>query len=326
MRGSEYFEEISAGAISPQMPPCKAIIINVGNKKEICTCLKELYSSLNYKVYLVNVTSAKLKQTLERCAEAGIVAIVNCSKELPGANIWNPQQQKYAAALVSPDSNSCAPFLEDNNLHTFSNIGFQGYRYDPAILSQLQARYFEDMRLGTIRENITLCEPLVRDADYAFIDMRSVRYSDFPYSNSANPNGLYAEEICTIARYIGLAKSLKAVFIYGLPSTAELLTVCNKLVAETIWHLCEGIASNIPEDPANEEIEECFQKNIVSMGENGENITFITSCTTHRWWMEIPVKENSSTYIPCSIEDYKTACNGEVPLKWLFFYQKYAFL
>ncbi len=338
MKGTQYFEEISAGAISPQMPSCKAIIINVGNRKGITDSLKELYSAISYKVYVVNVTAAKLKATLKRCADAGVVAIVNCGSNLPAAGEWHPGKA-YSAALVSPNSYDTATedikesdytpniinqILSDEYAEGFSNIGYQSYRYNPQVLGKLQSRYFEHMRLGALRSNITLCEPLVRDCHYAFIDMRAVRYSDYPSGINSNPNGLYAEEICTIARYIGLGSSLKIVFLFGLENDSKQPTICNKLVAETIWHLCEGIASNIPEDPINEEFEDYFSKKVVSMGDNGENITFITSSTTQRWWMEIPVNKNNTRYIPCSLEDYKVACKGEVPLKWLFFYQKYA--
>ncbi len=338
MKGTQYFEEISAGAISPQMPSCKAIIINIGNRKGITGSLQELYSALNYKIYVVNITAAKLKATLKRCAEAGVVAIVNCGTELPSASVWHPGKA-YSAALVSPNSydtdieetdnsNYCHNIINqifaDEYVAGFSNIGYQSYRYNPQILNKFQTRYFEHMRLGALRSNITLCEPLVRDCNYAFLDMRAVRYSDYPSGINSNPNGLYAEEICTIARYIGLGSCLKAVFVFGMESDARQLTVCNKLVAETIWHLCEGIASNIPEDPINEGLEDYFSKKVVSMGDNGENITFITSATTQRWWMEIPVNKEDIQYIPCSLEDYRVACKGEVPLKWLFFYQKYA--
>lgn len=338
MKGTQYFEEISAGAISPQMPSCKAIIINIGNRKGITESLQELYSALNYKIYVVNITAAKLKATLKRCAEAGVVAIVNCGNNLPPAKEWHPESE-YSASLVSPGSydtansaeggsNCCNNIinhiLSDSYTLEFSNIGYQSYRYNPQTLNRLQSRYFEHMRLGTLRSNITLCEPLVRDKDFAFIDMRAVRYSDYPSGNNTNPNGLYAEEICTIARYIGLGSRLKAVFIFGEDGNSKQLTVCNKLIAETIWHLCEGIASNILEDPANEEFEDYFAKKVVSMGDNGENITFITSITTQRWWMEVPINESITKYAPCSVEDYRVACKGEVPLKWLFFYQKYA--
>ncbi len=332
------FEEISAGAISPQMPPCKGIIINVGSNPEIIQALKELYSSTNSKIYIVTVTAAKLKATLEKCSAVGVPAIVNCAEELPAANVWHPGRE-YSATLVSAGSydiaqhdtteestgycrNIISHILSDNHVSSFSSIGYQSYMYDPRILHELHSHYFEDMRLGVLRDNITLCEPLVRDAEYAFIDMRAVRYSDYPSSNNSNPNGLYAEEICTIARYIGLGCNLKAVFIFGTARSKQ-LTVCYKLIAQTIWHLCGGIESNIPESPTNEKLEDYFSRKIVSMGDNGENITFATSGTTKRWWMEIPVNENNIKYVPCSIEDYKTACSGEVPLKWLFFYQKH---
>lgn len=323
MKGEIYFEEISAGAVSPQMPPCVAVIVNVGSQKEITACLKELYTTSTSKVYIVTVASSKLKQVLDRCAEAGIPAIVNCGEELPAVQTWHPQCE-YSAMLVSPgSSNAVTEMISDKHLQSFANIGYQGYRYDPDILQDLQNRYFEEMRLGVLRSNITLCEPLIRDAQYAFIDMRSVRYSDYPCSGSANPNGLYAEELCTVARYTGLAQNLKAVFIYGETDGEKQITICNKLIAETIWHLCEGIACNLKENPANEDIDEHFLRKIVSMGENGENISFITSCTTQRWWMEIPAKEDKNIFVPCSYTDYQTACTGEVPLRWLFFYQKY---
>lgn len=326
MRGDVYFEEISAGAISPQMPSCGAVIVNVGDKKGITNCLKELYTSTNAKVYIADIALSKLKQALDRCAEAGVPAIVNCGEELPPMQAWHPRCA-YSAVLVSPGScDTVTEMLADNLLQSFANIGYQGYRYNPDILRELQNRYFEDMRLGALRSNITLCEPLIRDAQYAFIDMRSVRYSDYPCSDLANPNGLYAEEMCTIARYAGLAKNLKAVFLFGETATEKQLTICNKLVAETIWHLCEGISSNLNENPADEDIDEHFSRKIVSMGENGENISFITSCTTQRWWMEIPAKEGKNIFVPCSYIDYQTACKGEVPLRWLFFYQKYALL
>ena len=139
-----------------------------------------------------------------------------------------------------------------------------------------------------------------------------------------NPNGMYAEEICTAARYIGLSKEIRNIFIFGQNHFEKQLTVCNKLVSEVIWHICEGIASNIAEDPDNQQSDEYFQRKMVSMGENGETITFLTSYTTKRWWMEVPSKEGKNTLVPCSINDYQCACTGEIPLRWLFFYQKQA--
>lgn len=322
------FQEISAGAISPQMPAAKAIVINIGDTKDITQSLKELYSPQEYVVYVANTTLSKLKQVLDRCLESGIPAIVNCGTNLPEPQYWHPRSA-YNAALVSPGSSSNSTpdnlenIVEDPYAHSFSFIGYQSYRCNPQTLYKLQCRYFEDMRLGVLRSDLTLCEPLTRNCQYAFIDMRSVRYSDYPFSCNANPNGLYAEELCTVARYIGLSQEIRQIFIFGENDGENSLTICNKLISEVIWHICEGIASNIIESPTDQEFESHFQKKIVSMGENGESITFTTSCTTQRWWMEVPSKEGGNIYIPCSYNDYRSACSGEIPLRWLFFYQKY---
>ena len=328
MKGNICFEEISAGAISPQMPYCKAIIINVGETKEIIPQLQELYTSQPYKVFVVNITGSKLKTTLQRCKEAGAVAIVNCGIEIPETAVWHPNAQYGGTAVLPGESNSNKGLLDfiadDPMAQSFSIIGYQGYRTDSQTLLPLQKRYFEDMRLGAVRDDLTLVEPLVRECSHAFIDMRSVRYADYPYSISANPNGLYAEELCSIARYIGMSGNLQSIFIYGENGGDVSLTVCNKLVAETIWHICEGIVCNINENPNMEEHEDYFQKKMVSLGNNGEDLSFTTSCRTGRWWMEIPSLDGKTIYVPCSANDYKIACSGEIPIRWLFFYQKYS--
>lgn len=331
MKGEDYFEKISAGAIYPQMPDCKAILINIGAQEHIIKALWELYSWNSYKIFVVNTTLSKLPKVLEKCREAGKPALVNCGEKLPGMQGILPERS-YNATLVSAgsydreDNNILSRLLADKYLTRFSHIGFQGYRYDPETMHRLKERYFEDMRLGALRDSISLCEPLIRDSEYVFLDMRSIRYSDYPYSAGANPNGLYAEEACQIARYAGLGQKLSAVFLFGELKAEKQLTVCNKLIAEIIWHICEAIAVNIIEDP-NGEVPEQYLRKIVSMGDNGQEITFITSTDTERWWMEIPAGQRKKReLIPCSALDYQTACRGEVPLRWLFFYTKYALL
>ncbi|MEG0518995.1 MAG: hypothetical protein RR555_09040 [Bacteroidales bacterium] len=332
MKGEDYFEQIPAGAISPQMPECKAILVNVQNQKHLVNELGALYSTGSYKIYVVNTTPAKLGKVLDKIREVNVPAIVNCGMEIPDLEKILPKRP-YNASLLSGESyanhNSSilAQLLNDPFLVNFNNIGFQGYRYSPQSLQKLKERYFEDMRLGIIRDDISLCEPLLRDSEYVFLDMCSIRYSDYPYSTQANPNGLYAEEACQIARYIGLGQNLSAVFIFGELKFENQIMVCTKLIAEIIWHICEGIAVNLHENPMDPISQECYLRKIVSLGGNGQDIVFITSTYSQRWWMEVSVdKGNNIKIIPCSVNDYQTACRGEVPLRWLFFYTKYAIL
>ncbi|MEF9932382.1 MAG: hypothetical protein RR770_08810, partial [Bacteroidales bacterium] len=177
MNGADYFEQIPAGAISPQMPECKAIIVNIGNQKHILESLAQLYSCASYKIYVVNTTTAKLWKVLERISEVGVPAIVNCGQDIIDIDNILPKYP-YSASLISADSYNNAKdsvldtLLNNKFLINFSNIGFQGYRYSPNVLQNLRERYFEDMRLGTIRDNISLCEPLLRDSEYTFLDLK----------------------------------------------------------------------------------------------------------------------------------------------------------
>lgn len=328
MNGDGVFEKISAGALSGAMPGCIAVIANIGGGKEIMDALQQTFPTRKSKVYVVDTSAEMLPEILNRCNGIGLPVIVNCCCNIGAALDVMPRQTPYTAAVISPGSCNLATeyILGNKYVSNAAFIGFQGYYFSPDKLEALRGRYFEELRLGALRENIALVEPLLRNAEYTFIDMKSVRYSDYPHPENTNPNGLYAEEICRIARYAGFGLKCKGIFLHSLPKEGDSM-VCSRLAAEVIWHLCEGIAANIPENPCNLEEDEHYVRKIVGMGDNGEEIVFINSYTTDRWWMEIPSSGSKEKYIvPCSASDYKTACCGEIPLRWLFFYQKFAIL
>lgn len=325
------FEKISAGAITPEILDCNAVIINLNNSGALLDALKKLNSRLKYKVFIVNSTEKKLPQVLKKCTEAGIPAIVYGGEfKTISANML---KRKCSATMVSSgyfdDDELCNmvdSFMDSDNLEEFSLIGYQGYLTDDKILNKLHDKYFQEMRLGTIRDNLSLCEPMLRDCNVHLFNLNSIRFSDFPHESNSNPNGLYAEEACSIARYMGLGMNLSEIYLYGM-NAEENNNVCNNLAAQIIWHICEGIQTNIKENPYDFEKESQFLRKIVNLGENGDEITFINSATTDRWWMEIPImKSGNNKMVPCSVTDYKAACNGELPMKWLFFYQKYSLL
>ena len=290
----------------------KVAIINIVNDECLENEFKKLFLTSNYKIDFVNISLSKLTQKLKHYSKLNIPTIVFCGKELPTLKNLLPKNA-YNASLISPGDNNdnlLLSFFNDSNLKNFSYIGYQGFRNNPDNLYKLSEKYFEGMRLGGIRDDIRLVEPLLRNAEHIFIDMRSVKYSDFPYSLDANPNGLYAEEICTIAGYIGWSEQLQTVYIYGADYDYDKLPICNKLIAEVVWHVCEGVSHNRFEQPFLE-ISNDFIKKIVSMGDQGQDITFVFSVNTHRWWMEITCLDGDNPiYIPCSEIDYKKACEG----------------
>lgn len=336
MKRGDSFEKISAGAVSSAMPKCTAILINAGGSGQVLEMLNQMHTAPSCKVYVADTSLEHLSGLLERCREAGIPAIVNCGPSLPAHPLLLPSQKPYTAAVVSADSygeladNSpdiISRIINDSYAMHAACIGFQGYYFSPDKTAGVRSRYFEQMRLGELRSNIALVEPVVRETEYTFIDFASVRYSDYPLEGHSNPNGMYAEEICQLARYIGFGTDVKGIFLYSTPADGNNAPVCNRLVAETIWHLCQGISSNIIENPAENEEDEHFIRKIITIEGNGEEIVFINSLNTDRWWMEISVPEyKKPLLVPCAATDYKSACNGEIPLRWLFFYQKYSIM
>ena len=99
---------------------------------------------------------------------------------------------------------------EPNYLFDYSNLGHQGYLTDPDTLELLQRLQFEATRLGVLLQDITSVEPTVRNADMVSIDMAAVRASDHPASSHAGPNGMTAEHLCQLSRYIGMSDRLLA--------------------------------------------------------------------------------------------------------------------
>ena len=65
MKGSECFQEISAGAISVSMPQCIAILVNVGGGKGVLPILQQMYSTRNYTVFAVDTSLEKLPRCLK---------------------------------------------------------------------------------------------------------------------------------------------------------------------------------------------------------------------------------------------------------------------
>ena len=47
------------------------------------------------------------------------------------------------------------------------------------------------------------------------------------------------------------------------------------------------------------------------------------SAATGRWWIEVPViKKNTTELLACTAADYQTACEGQVPVRWLYYYNR----
>ena len=80
----------------------------------------------------------------------------------------------------------------------------------------------------------------------------------------------------------------------------------------------EGVNCRVKDD--NFENETSYQKFIVLVDD--QELTFLKSDKTGRWWIEIPFLPNvnnklkRNTLLPCSYDDYLASCEGELPERW----------
>ena len=102
---------------------------------------------------------------------------------------------------------------------------------------------------------------------------------------------------------------------------------CSVTLRRTSAAYADGVANNIVEDPSQEfkkgKLSSQFEHKIVDFCSQGDNITFIMSVATGRWWMEVPVvKNNTAELVPCTAGDYNSATEGQVPVRWLYAYNR----
>ncbi|KPM32625.1 Arginase/agmatinase/formiminoglutamase [Croceitalea dokdonensis DOKDO 023] len=207
-----------------------------------------------------------------------------------------------------------------NNLHNFSNLGYQSYFNAQEEIDLMERLFFDAYRLGEITNDITLAEPVLRNAHLVSLDMRAVRASEMGVTTDFSPNGFDGREICAIARYAGISDKVAVFGIYEMANTS----LSAQLVAQIIWYFIEGLSFRVKEFPtANDED---FTKFTVPT--DTEELIFFKSHLTQRWWVEVPsilpehTKTNSIALLPCTQQDYLDACNQNIPERWLKAYKK----
>lgn len=213
-----------------------------------------------------------------------------------------------------------------NFLFNFTNLGYQTYYVDQPALDLMKKLFFDAYRLGTITADLKSAEPLVRNADFLSFDVSAIRAADAPGHAQASPNGFTGEQACQLMRYAALSDKLSCIGLFEYNPVFDNRGLTAQLMAQMIWYAIEGYNNRKSDFPtANSD---AFVKYIVPTADFSDGIVFLKSRKTDRWWMEVLCgNENRKKYaghyiIPCTYEDYKTACNNEIPDRWWQVYQK----
>lgn len=212
---------------------------------------------------------------------------------------------------------------EPYNLFNYATVGYQTYFNSQEEKDLMDGLYFESYRLGEISKDITLVEPVMRDANIVSVDLSSVKGSEVSVNQKFSPNGLDGKEICAIARYAGISNKVSTFGIYEYKqSPDDELTVM--LISQILWYFIEGVNFRINDDDFSDET--TYQKFITLT--DAQELVFYKSNKTGRWWIEIPFlseinnKLKRHTLLPCMHQDYLDACNDIVPDRWYKAFQK----
>ena len=179
-------------------------------------------------------------------------------------------------------------------------------------------RHSELIRIGDVRQAIYLTEPLFRDSDAAIFDISAVRQSDAPGTAIPSPNGFYGEEICLLSRYAGISDNLKIFGLFDVNPEVDIRFQTTSLAAQILWFFLEGFSQKQYETPVlSNSNSGRFTKYHVRITDLEDDMIFVKSNLTERWWIELSDENNVNIYIACSHDDYLKANRNEVPDRWV---------
>jgi len=215
-----------------------------------------------------------------------------------------------------------------NYLFNYCNIADQRYLNPPELYRMLNELHFEHFRLGDVNRDVLDAEPFLRNADLLSFDLSAIRFSDFSNAISQEPNGLYAEQACTLAYFAGFSDKLTSFGLFGLACQAQDNDQSAALVAQMVWCFLDGYSKRKGDYPIGT-IDD-YLKYTVHFDREDHEIVFFKSPNSDRWWMEVPYpaglqnKYYRHYLVPCTYSVYQNASNDEIPDLWWMTYKKLA--
>jgi formiminoglutamase len=300
--------------------PGKPKIIDLGNMKQGVTFSDTIAG-------LTDILSLLIQENLFPVIIGGSSALVPAIDKA-----LSQQKIRYTLTAVDPridfnnerkepDSFNYLNTIINNHRSTFDhyiNIGYQTYLNDQQTINRFLKRRSELVRIGDVRQAIYLTEPLFRDSDVTVFDISAVRQSDAPGTMSPSPNGFYGEEICLLSRYAGISDKLKVFGLFDVNPEFDIRSQTSGLAAQILWFFLEGFSQKQYETPVlSISNSGRFIKYHVRVSNLEDDLIFIKSNLTDRWWIELPSEKDQNFYVACSHEDYLKANRNEVPDRWV---------
>ncbi len=208
---------------------------------------------------------------------------------------------------------------QPNFLFNYTHLAYQSFLSDHELINVLEKLHFDHLRLGSIKENISETEPLIRNADLLSFDLCAIQSNDAPGATDAQAFGLSGEQACQICKFAGLNEKLSSFGIYGYqPYHDDSRNKTASVIATMIWYFIEGFYDR--KDTLSFQSSDYLKYN-VTMENSPSSLVFYKSIRSEKWWLEVPQSESGKferfCIIPCSYQDYLMAQAGEIPERWI---------
>jgi len=253
---------------------------------------------------VIPITGRVISETKGRYTYATVdsrIDFVNERKE--------PDSYNYLSGLIHDRANGPENFI---------HIGHQSFLNDPQVINRFRKLNFELIRIGEARSSMQENEPLLRDSDIITLDIGAVRQSDAPGTFAPSPNGFYGEEMCLLSRYAGLSDRVSIFGLFEVNPVLDTRNLTASMAAQIIWFFLEGYSQRQNESLAiGKENSGRYVRYHVSVKDLEEDLIFIKSNVTNRWWIEYQDRTGNLSYLSCSYDDYIRANEDEIPHRWL---------
>ncbi len=336
----------------------RASVNNIGTKKAPHVVRKHLYHLYqgDYQVKIadlgniragetINDTYVALKTVVEELVKQDILpVIIGGGQDLTYAQYtaYEGLEQRVEVAVIDAkfdldqdngentelNSNTYLNHIilhQPDYLFNLSNMAYQTYLVSKESINMYDKLFFSTMRIGMISGKLDQAEPLIRAADMVSFDIGAIRASEAPGNANANPNGLYGDEACQLARYAGMSDKCSSIGFYEYNPTFDPMGHTAGLVAQMIWCFIDGFYNRKNDAPLIPKSSYIIYR--TTLENDDYELVFVKSKKSDRWWMQVPYFGSKSVneryyWVPCRYEDYQQAVAGDMPDLWWRTHQK----
>ena len=312
--GAESANHVRRALYRLAMPSKKLNFADFGNVRNenpdfVIQLLKELLNGKLYPIIIGNMTAYMATQyqahlQLKSNTDWAIIdERIRFSMDLNDAD-----EELSVLNIVAPGS-------------SLNVLGYQNYFTSPTVLECFENQSFEAIRIGKIRENIELAEPILRDANLLSVHLSAMRFSEASAVLHASPSGFLTEEICQLCRYAGMSDRVQSAGFYGYLHEFDRQGQSSQVVAQMIWYFLDGFANRKGDFPISNL---GLMEFLVHVEDYNHTLRFWKSTKSGRWWFEITVEGSDlPRFISCTYSDYQVALQGELPERLFKAWKKY---